>query len=93
MSVFSPVAGLESGQLNHQETVPFWHSFIRCLPKNERRTSNIDKNVKINLYEQFCFVSLCLGGHFSGVSVSGSLDTKNQAPSIPINIPAATSDG
>jgi hypothetical protein len=29
------------------------------------------QNTKFNFYKQFCFVSLCLGGHFSGLSGLG----------------------
>jgi hypothetical protein len=58
-------AGLKNGQFNHQETVPFWRSFIRAPPltkktasligkeTDERRTSNIERPTSNNEFRQF----------------------------------------
>jgi len=39
----SAAAGPKSGQFNHQETVPFWRSFIRALPLAKKTASLIEK--------------------------------------------------
>jgi hypothetical protein len=40
-SLFSPAAGCQSGQFNHQETMPFWHNFFtRCQDGGARELNS-----------------------------------------------------
>ncbi len=45
--VVSPAAGLKSGQFNHQETVPFWRSFIRAPPPAKKTAGQIEKETSL----------------------------------------------
>jgi hypothetical protein len=40
---FAVQPGFESGQVNHQETVPIWHSYTRAAPLAKKTASLIRK--------------------------------------------------